>query len=254
MFLPETEQDHCRFLWRGSLLLLLTLPLPLLSEYSGLDLWIEDRFYDVATGSFPWRQLHWFEAITHGGIKTLLLFFLALIIGTLLLVLFSPETLRPILPASWRQPRLLIYLIAALLLGPALIGTLKQTTARECPWDLARYGGQAMYHDLWEQPLFNVSEPGKCFPGGHASGGFSLLALVPLLHGRRRLQAAAFALTLGMFMGWSRMIQGAHFLSHNLWSAWICWAVVLACYAGIRPPTLTPVLAPALEQEQEISA
>jgi membrane-associated PAP2 superfamily phosphatase len=188
--------------------------------------------------------LHWFEAITHGGIKTVLLFFLALIIGTLGLSLFAPETLRPVLPASWQQPRLLSYLIIAMLLGPILIGGLKQITARECPWDLARYGGQSAYQALWEQPLFNLAEPGKCFPGGHASGGFSLLALVPLLQGKRRRQAALFALTLGMIMGGSRMMQGAHFLSHNLWSAWICWALVLACYAGIRPPSLAPRMNP----------
>src|SRR6218665_974833 len=172
MYLPGIEEagaehDRHRFLIQGGLLLLLTLPLPLLSEYSGLDVWIEDRFFDVASGTFPWRQLPWFEAVTHGGIKTLLLFFLALIMVTLLLSLFSPATLRRVLPASWRQPRLLVYLIIALLLGPGIIGLLKQTTARECPWDLARYGGQAIYHDLWEQALFNPQQPGKCFPGGH---------------------------------------------------------------------------------------
>lgn len=242
MHQPGTER--LRFLAQGSLLLLLTLPLPLLSEYSGLDIRIEDHFFDVASGTFPWRQLYWFEALMHGGIKSLLLFFLALIVVTLLLSLLSPETLRPVLPPSWRQPRLLAYLLVAMLLGPGIIGVLKQTTTRECPWDLARYGGQRVYENLWEQALFNPGQPGKCFPGGHASGGFALLALVPVLQGRRRYQAALFALTLGMLMGWSRMMQGAHFLSHNLWSAWLCWAVVLACYAVIRPPSLATATTP----------
>ncbi|MDQ8036646.1 MAG: phosphatase PAP2 family protein [Pedobacter sp.] len=224
-------------LYKGLLALLLTWPLPLLSEYSGLDVWLEDFFFDMASASFPWRQRYWFEALSHGGLRTLLMLLVALNILALLLALLAPETLRPILSRRWRQPRLLAYLLLASLSGPLIVGLLKQTTARSCPWDLARYGGQLPYHDLWAEPLFNLAEPGRCFPGGHSSGGFALLALVPLLQGRRRCQAAAFALMLGVLMGWSRMMQGAHFLSHNLWSAWVCWAMVILCYAIIRPDT-----------------
>lgn len=230
--IPKTGNPLLR---QGLLVLLFTWPLPLLSEYSGLDIWLEDFFFDMASASFPWRQRHWFEALSHGGLRTLLLLLVALNILALLLALLAPETLRPILSRRWRQPRLLGYLLLATLSGPIIVGLLKKSTARACPWDLSRYGGQLPYHDFWSTPLFNLAEPGRCFPGGHASGGFALLALVPLLQGRRRCQAAAFALALGMLMGWSRMMQGAHFLSHNLWSAWVCWAMVMACHAMVRP-------------------
>lgn len=233
----RNPENRDQILPLGLLALLLTWPLPLLSEYSGLDVWLEDFFFDATSTSFPWRQRYWFEALSHGGLRTLLMLFVALNILALLLALLAPEILRPILSRRWRQPRLLGYLLLATLSGPFVVGLLKKSTARACPWDLARYGGQLPYHDLWSTPLFNLAEPGRCFPGGHASGGFALLALVPLLQGRRRCQAAVFALALGTLMGWSRMMQGAHFLSHNLWSAWVCWAMVMLCYAIIRPDT-----------------
>jgi membrane-associated PAP2 superfamily phosphatase len=166
----------------------------------------------------------WFEAFMHGGIKALLFIFLAFVIGALLLSIFSPRTLRGVLPTFWQQRRVLTYILIATLSGPLIIGLLKQTTSRACPWDLQLYGGQLPYFTLWQEPFFNVASPGRCFPGGHASGGFALLALVPLFQGRSRLIMLIFALSLGMAMGWSRMMQGAHFLSHNLWSAWICAA------------------------------
>jgi len=40
----------------------------------------------------------------------------------------------------------------------------------------------------------------------------------------------AGSLLLGFALGMGRVAQGAHFVSHNLWSALICWLVVLALY------------------------
>ncbi len=219
----------------GSLALLLTLPLPLMSDYSGLDVWLENHYFDSSRGIFPWRELHWFEALSHGGPRSVLFFLVGLNVVTLLLAWLSPATLQQILPPFWRRPRVLGYLLAASLAGPLMVGLLKKTTTHPCPWNLDLYGGQAAFHHLLDPPLFTLSDAGRCFPGGHASGGFALLALVPLLQGKRQLQALLLALGAGFFMGWSRMMQGAHFLSHNLWSAWICWAMVLACYGLIKP-------------------
>ncbi len=38
---------------------------------------------------------------------------------------------------------------------------------------------------------------------------------------------------LGFAMGWAQMMRGAHFLSHNLWTAWIVWCInvlIYSCY------------------------
>ena len=45
------------------------------------------------------------------------------------------------------------------------------------------------------------------------------------------------AVALGVVMGVARMMQGAHFLSHVLWTAWFSWAIsmMLAAAFGIFP-------------------
>ena len=35
---------------------------------------------------------------------------------------------------------------------------------------------------------------------------------------------------LGFAMGWAQMMRGAHFLSHNLWTAWIIWLINVIFY------------------------
>ena len=40
----------------------------------------------------------------------------------------------------------------------------------------------------------------------------------------------------GLLLGMARVVQGAHFLSHNLWSGLVCWLVILALYLAIIGP------------------
>jgi len=53
--------------------------------------------------------------------------------------------------------------------------------------------------------------------------------------GRPALARAGLWLGLaaGLTFSLARMAQGAHFLSHNLWSALVCWVVILALYVAI---------------------
>jgi membrane-associated PAP2 superfamily phosphatase len=40
------------------------------------------------------------------------------------------------------------------------------------------------------------------------------------------------ALSAGIILGTARMLQGAHFLSHTLWTLWLAWALsVLLAFA-----------------------
>ena len=69
-------------------------------------------------------------------------------------------------------------------IGPLVVGILKATSAHSCPWDLIEYGGKAMSF-----PLFGavpaLPGPGRCFPGGHASSGFAVMALFFLFYPQR---------------------------------------------------------------------
>lgn len=63
----------------------------------------------------------------------------------------------------------------------------------------------------------NSAAQGHCWPAGHASGGFALLAF-RLLAGdpQRRRLVTGLALGAGWWMGGYQMLKGAHFISHTL--------------------------------------
>ena len=65
------------------------------------------------------------------------------------------------------------------------------------------------------------------------AAGFALFALFFALrnsHPRSARAALIAALTLGSLFSLVRIAQGAHFLSHNLWTALLCWLICLGLY------------------------
>lgn len=122
--------------------------------------------------------------------------------------------------------------IVLVLLATVVISTLKRLLETSCPWDLAEFGGQWPYVPHW---LLQVRDggPGHCFPSGHASAAFAFLLAWALWRpfnavvARRML---ALILIIGSLFAWVQMARGAHYLSHSLWTAWICWA--MATLAG----------------------
>jgi membrane-associated PAP2 superfamily phosphatase len=126
-------------------------------------------------------------------------------------------------------------------LGTGLVTLGKQTTNRHCPWDCDLYGGKVPYVQLFESPPAGCKE-GKCFPAGHAAGGFSLMSLYFAFYRRRRLALAGLAvgLALGALFGFGQVARGAHFVSHNIWTAAICWLVTLILYVFLFRGRLVP--------------
>ncbi len=116
--------------------------------------------------------------------------------------------------------------LASVLLSVALINLMKHASLTSCPWDLAEFGGAGTYlsHWAWGQA---DGGPGHCFPAGHASaafaffGGFFVLRPVT-----PRAARWCFALVMiaGLVLGLSQQLRGAHFMSHTLWTAWLCWS------------------------------
>ena len=114
--------------------------------------------------------------------------------------------------------------------GALAITVLKRLNHTSCPWDLAEFGGVARHVSHW---LWGVRDggAGHCFPAGHASTAFAYLAGWFVL--RRSAPRAAGrwllgALLAGMVLGLAQQMRGAHYMSHTLWTAWICWAWGLA--------------------------
>ena len=108
---------------------------------------------------------------------------------------------------------------------------LKNATHIPCPWNYTRYGGEHIYI-----PLFDViwgSSSVRCFPSGHASGGYAwvclyffCLAYAPTL----RFKALITSLVLGATFGIAQQLRGAHFLSHDVWTLCLCWYTSLFYY------------------------
>lgn len=116
------------------------------------------------------------------------------------------------------------------------ISLLKHFSLTSCPWDLRLFGGSADYVSHWAWGVADRGS-GKCFPGGHASSAFGFLAasLPFLLSGQAQLRRYGWRMLgaivlLGLVFGLTQTVRGAHYPSHTLWTAWICWAVGLIVY------------------------
>lgn len=211
------------WIWHG------WLPFLLFTVWAGLfattdwDLRLSDPFYDHFAQTWPYKHSWWAEGLIHTGGKDLIL---VIGISALLAVIgsYAVQALRP-----WRRAALFLSLNIALSTG--LVAVAKETTNRHCPWDHTRYDGPVPYSRLFEPPPAEC-KPGKCFPAGHAAGGFSLMGLYFVFYRRRPLALAGLAIGLGLgtLFSFGQVARGAHFVSHNLWTAAICWAVALLLY------------------------
>lgn len=196
----------------------------MLARSVGLDDQLESVFFDARIAGFPARHWPWLEAIGHRVAKSAVL--------GLWLVLVAAACAAMTVPRWRAYSGLLWTTVAAMGLGPLVVVLLKELNAYRCPWDLTQFGGVAQATSGWFVSRVNA---GRCFPSGHAAGGFSLVALgfagIALQHGGLRRAGLGAAVVLGVAFSLVRMAQGAHFLSHNLWSAAIDWCAAALVFA-----------------------
>lgn len=200
----------------------------LVFETTDLDRAIARLFYDAEAGLFPLRHLWLLEDFLHFGMKQ------ASTLGVVAAMFVCYRGWRGEL--AWLPRRNAVLAACGMVLIPLGTTLLKHLTARHCPWDMVDFGGFAPYLHLLSAPPADI-KAGLCFPAGHASAGFLWLVWAVALRpaGRKAAWAGlALGLGLGALLGGARMLQGAHFLSHTLWSMWFAWAlsVVLAAMLG----------------------
>lgn len=193
-------------------------------DFSGLDLWLAGLMGTPA--GFPWRN-HWlFTGVLHDGARLAV---------ALALALLAIATVRPFGSLRTLAPGRRLWLLAAVAGAMMLVSGFKRLTLTDCPWDLAAFGGALPYVPHW-QPGVTDGGPGHCFPAGHASAGFAWMAgwfaWPPGARSRRRWLVAG--LVAGAVLGLSQQVRGAHFMSHTLWTAWICWAWAWA-FSALQP-------------------
>jgi len=193
-------------------------------DWLGLDLKLADRIYQWGNGAWILRD-HWVTTtLIHEGGRKLTGIFLVI---TLALGAFSYRYngLKKYRSALW-------YLLTVAVVCALVINLLKEFTAMDCPWDLGRYGGNKLYHGLFGLPGFNQT-PGRCFPAGHASAAYAWFGayFVTRLHFPKfQKLAIGTVITLGLIFGVAQQLRGAHFLSHDLCTAWLCWIIASGAY------------------------
>lgn len=121
----------------------------------------------------------------------------------------------------------MVYISLAVLISGGIVSGLKTLTGMHCPRQLSIFGGTEPYVRLLEDHSC-VKKPGRCWPSGHAAGGYGFFAFYFVCR-RRKPQYARVAFwipfTIGTLLGFGRVMQGAHFVTHNIWTGLICWTV-----------------------------
>lgn len=149
------------------------------------------------------------------------------------IVAMRRESLR-----AWRRP--LGYLLLSVLVATTLVGFVKHWSNMDCPWDLTRYGGARPFIGLLGTRPVGLAR-GICFPAGHASSGYAWMALyffLAVVRPRWRWIGLGVGLASGALFGLSQQLRGAHFLSHDLWTLMICWAVAALLFNAMWPAAI----------------
>lgn len=221
-----------RWLRRDIAVTLVALVLLLAWEVSGADLPLT-RLFGNADG-FAWRN-HWLlEPVLHDGAA----WCLQAVFGLLGLNVLVPLPVIGAMPRALRLRWWLLTLLCAL-----AISLLKRHSLVSCPWSLAEFGGSA--HALAHLSFAawwgaGDGGPGRCFPAGHVSNAFALVggafALRTVSMRASRLWLAVVCV-LGYVLGLTQLLRGAHFASHSLWTAWLCWSLsVLLWHSAVVAP------------------
>lgn len=191
--------------------------------FSGADIWIQSHFYDSDTARWavdandPLPKLVFYD-----GIKRLLIALgVLLLIGSV--VLWKRPVFRP-----YRRGMAIVLLSSVMV--PLAVGSLKAVTNMPCPKNVNIFGGTYPHTCVWERYGSDFCPTGKqkCWPAGHASGGFALLSLVFLFRTKKaKIAAASAAMTIGWSMGSYKMLIGDHFFSHTVITMFLAWFIIL---------------------------
>lgn len=185
-------------------------------------------FFDSLQGQWVGKNNWWLNEVLHTGGRWAIR--IIVLVAVVLWILANER--RPRL-RELRRP--LAYFIVSMVLSVGVVGLLKVLTNVDCPWDLTDFGGRFPFVHLFaDRP--DALRRAQCFPAAHSSSGYALLALYFMFRERSVTLARwgmAFGIGVGLLFGFAQQARGAHFMSHDLWSAFIVWMISLGTYAGM---------------------
>lgn len=213
--------------WRREVLVIFAVLVALLTwDALGLDLWVSNKIAGISAplDGFSMRHAWLTEKFLHRGGR--------IFYGIVFLVL-AYNFFRPFTSVLKHDRRAQLWWFITMLLCIAAISILKDMSKSSCPWDLVTFGGTAQHLSHWNFVLSDGG-PGRCFPSGHVSGAFAMLAIsfaVRPVSAKLANQVLIAVLIIGAVLGAGQVLRGAHFVSHVSYSAWICWVI---CFASER--------------------
>jgi membrane-associated PAP2 superfamily phosphatase len=197
------------------LVTVLALAVLVIWDASGLDLPAARLFGSVQ--GFSLRDSWWTATLLHEGGRA------AAWLTMLCLALSMWCTPNQGQPSRAERGVWLVVMLLCIVAVPAI----KHFSSTSCPWDLAEFGGVATYVSHWRLGVADGG-PGGCFPSGHAVAAFGFFGMYFLWRAHSALRARAWlvsVLVIGLVFGLAQMARGAHYPSHTLWSAWLCWTL-----------------------------
>lgn len=198
----------------------------LIEQYTNVDITVQNLFFNSATASWLINRqdnyiLHF---LFYSGVKIALIAAASAVFIALIASFFRPKL---------RAARYgFVIFLAAMALVPIVLAGAKKYTNVYCPAQLTIYGGGKPYAKLFESYPKDfdrkANNKGRCFPAGHASGGFALMILFFCFKKRRdKLLGLTLGLSLGWAMGIYQMLRGEHFISHTFTSMFGAWLLIL---------------------------
>uniref|UniRef100_UPI004047B032 phosphatase PAP2 family protein n=1 Tax=Aliarcobacter sp. TaxID=2321116 RepID=UPI004047B032 len=194
-----------------------------LFQFSDLDVFVQNFFYNFETKLWlidknePILRFFLYE-----GMKR---FLILIAVG----ILFSLIFLRKKKLIQEYKKGLIIVLLSAIFV-PLFIGSLKAISNTPCPCNIVNFNGDypaVKVFDSYPKDFVQTSKV-KCWPAGHASGGFALMALFFLFKSpTNQKRALISALVIGWSMGTYKMLLGDHFLSHTIITMIMSWLIIL---------------------------
>lgn len=189
--------------------------------FPGVDIWFSSLFFKE--GSFYLKDQFLIRFIYDATHPLLGLFFFAAL-GMLVYSMASGKTLYNI------RRRALVFILLSVIMAPGVVvnAVLKDNVDRARPKNIVQFGGDRQF-----TPAFVLSdqcEKNCSFVCGHASAGFSFIALALVFTGSLRKKIFYTAVAGGFLIGLVRIIQGGHFLSDVIFSFLFTYLTIRLLY------------------------
>lgn len=138
---------------------------------------------------------------------------------------------------EWRRNFVAVLtVLLSTMIVPSTVSWLKTFTNVYCPNQLQIYEQRYPYVRVLESypSAFQAEHRGRCFPGGHVTGAFSLMALYLVFQDKKKKAAAlGGAVCFGFITGTYQILRGEHFLSHNLFSMFLSAVLIIIIHNAV---------------------